>query len=265
MKSIVLFDMDGTLTPPREKVNVHVIKALKDLSEHTHIGIVTGSGYDYLVQQCQDLWSASGSVDPSRLILLPCNGTQVYKWSSSSLEYEKSHSASMIEELGRDDYNAILSSCIEYQSCIFAIHSLPYTGTFFHYRESMLNWCPIGRSASTEQRLAWVNADRDYKIRHRFYKLLMRDIEKCNIQATVALGGSTSFDIYPSGWDKTYALRHFPEVECWFVGDKCTGDGNDRAIYEALLPQHRAFITTSPEETIAIVSKIVENMGREGK
>jgi phosphomannomutase len=93
----------------------------------------------------------------------------------------------------------------------------------------------------------------------------MRDIEKCNIQATVALGGSTSFDIYPSGWDKTYALRHFPEVECWFVGDKCTGDGNDRAIYEALLPQNRAFITTSPEETIAIVSKIVENMRREGK
>ena len=72
---------------------------------------------------------------------------------------------------------------------------------------------------------------------------------------TIKLGGDTSFDIYPQGWDKRYALKHFPE-ESWdvfFVGDRCSYDGNDYEIFEHLSPLGRSFETSGPDETIEII------------
>ena len=51
------------------------------------------------------------------------------------------------------------------------------------------------------------------------------------------LGGETSFDIFPVGWDKTYALSHFPDSKIWFLGDRCGDNGNDKEIFDALQPE----------------------------
>ena len=48
MKNIVLFDMDGTLTPPRGSLEISLLPVLEELSQHAEIGIVTGSNYNYL-------------------------------------------------------------------------------------------------------------------------------------------------------------------------------------------------------------------------
>lgn len=40
---------------------------------------------------------------------------------------------------------------------------------------------------------------------------------------TFAIGGQISFDIFPHGWDKTYALRHVADEgfeQIHFFGDK---------------------------------------------
>ena len=83
-------------------------------------------------------------------------------------------------------------------------------------------------------------------------------VEK-EINAIVKLGGNTSFDIYPVNWDKTYALNHFDKSkwEFWFVGDRCTIDGNDYEIFEFLKDSGRSFETGSPEETIEIVENYI--------
>ena len=63
------------------------------------------------------------------------------------------------------------------------------------------------------------------------------------------MGGDTSFDIYPTGWDKTYALKYFENRTCWFVGDRCSPGGNDYEIYELLKKSNRAFQTSNPIQT----------------
>ena len=74
-------------------------------------------------------------------------------------------------------------------------------------------------------------------------------------EITVKLGGDTSFDIYPTGWDKTYALRHFGGRNVWFVGDRAhSPKGNDYEIFQAC--GSRSFHTTGPKETIEIINKI---------
>ena len=40
---------------------------------------------------------------------------------------------------------------------------------------------------------------------------------------TYNIGGQISFDVFPNGWDKTYALRHVEDEgfeEIHFLGDK---------------------------------------------
>jgi len=56
-KKIVLFDMDGTLTLPREKIQKDVVESLKRLQKHFEIGLVTGSDKNYIDQQLGSIYS----------------------------------------------------------------------------------------------------------------------------------------------------------------------------------------------------------------
>ncbi len=255
MKNIILFDMDGTLTPPRKKIDRDVVEALQEKSKDFDIGIVTGSDFDYVIQQCGDLLTPSG-IDPSKLHIFPCNGTKAYHWKYT--KYELTHNVDMIEKIGESSYRRILREAFDLQSEIMLFYTdIPLTGTFFQYRGTLLNWCPIGRIANHEQRESWKKLDKDFGIRIEYMKQLEKFIKTTNIDVVVALGGSTSFDIYPKGWDKTYVMRHLDSYDnVFFVGDKCREGGNDKALFDLLSEKNASFETCSPQETIKIISKI---------
>jgi phosphomannomutase len=135
---------------------------------------------------------------------------------------------------------------------------LPYTGTFLQFRGSLLNWCPIGRSASAEERDAWVDFDKKNIVRVKYVEMLQDYLRHSGMNVTVALGGSTSIDIYPAGWDKTYSLRYYEGKEIFFVGDKCQPGGNDYHIYRELAKVGRAFETSGTDETCEIIARLAE-------
>ena len=256
--NIVLFDLDGTLSPARESINLNLMHPLKELSKIARIGIVTGSGFEYVLEQCKELWNSIGSVYPDMITLLPCNGTQMFDWENQN--WANIHSVNMIDKLSQDIYNILAREIIALQSFLVSGQTdMPLTGEFISYRKSMINWCPIGRAANEKQRQKFIDIDSKTKIRNTYIKVLKSFCIKNNIQITCALGGQTSVDIYPNGWDKTYALNHFKDCNIYFVGDKCIDDGNDRTIYEAILPN--AYITSGPSETIKIIKeKIIPNI-----
>lgn len=262
MKKIILFDMDGTLTPPRKKVSREIIKKLKQLSFHADIGIVTGSGYDYLIQQCKEIWYDIGTVDSSKIILLPCNGTQVYSTSKSPGVFKPVSKESMRKKLGDDVFDKLVGCLVHMQFLhVSKKPDHPLTGHFISYRDSLVNWCPVGRNATDEQRKKFIEYDNTYNSRLSDKVLLEKLLDSLGIDnITLALGGSTSVDIFPTGWDKTYCLNHLKDYECWFVGDSCTNEGNDRTIYEKLKKDERAFITKDPEDTIKIIDYILEKI-----
>ncbi len=77
---------------------------------------------------------------------------------------------------------------------------------------------------------------------------------------TVKLGGDTSFDIYPVGWDKTFPIEKglFNDYHIHFIGDRCNKNGNDYEIYSHhAVEGHK---TESPEQTIEIVNKILSQI-----
>lgn len=84
----------------------------------------------------------------------------------------------------------------------------------------MLNVSPIGRSCSQEERNKFVEYEAKTPVRENFVKELRERFKHYNL--TFSIGGQISIDIFPTGWDKTYCLRHvqphFEEIH--FFGDK---------------------------------------------
>ena len=178
--SIVLFDMDGTLTKPRESISREVFSALSSLSQITQIGIVTGSGLEYIEEQLGLFFDAK-ELPLDRVHFFPCNGTKYYRLTDTSAKLVCLHDSDMIAEIGRDTYRHILQTIFSFQLTVTLRYDIPYTGTFFQYRGSMLNWCPVGRSADTAARDEWIQFDRDYEIRSHYIQEIKDFIEKLSL------------------------------------------------------------------------------------
>ena len=245
---IVLFDMDGTLTPPRGDFHLDLMEPLHRLSRLSDIGILTGSGNKYIKQQLLPLIN---NPIRNKIHLLPCNGTIYYRPKRFAAgndfpKFDLIHKCDMVDEMGIELFNSLMKELISRH--------------FIDYRDSMINWCPIGRNATQAHRAEFKKfLKKNPNFRDVQISILKErgSIIGFTDKLTFKLGGDTSFDIYPKGWDKSYALRHFSDLTVWFVGDRCTGSGNDKEIYDILKKESRAFETTSPAHTAEIIDDVI--------
>jgi phosphomannomutase len=112
-------------------------------------------------------------------------------------------------------------------------------GTFIEFRNGMINVSPIGRNASASERNDYEKYDKEHNIRTTMIAKLKEAFPDLGL--TYSVGGQISFDVFPTGWDKTYCLRHIEAdkeradgVEyktIHFFGDKAYEGGNDWEIY----------------------------------
>ena len=133
---------------------------------------------------------------------------------------------------------------------------IPLSGNFISYRGSMLNWCMIGRDAQPAERDMFTEVDVKFGIRKKLSEAFTQNLKEFGIEGIDhAIGGNTSIDIYPTGWDKRYALKHVTGYDnIYFVGDKCKQGGNDYALYNELEEGVR-FMTSGPAITEEIISE----------
>ena len=152
MKKIVLFDMDGTITPPRQSMKYDMASLLANLQHAGYeIGIVTGSDLDYLKQQCNIMFDIS-PVDYCAIHYLPCNGTKYYRYLPGFSSEKVIYNNDMKKEIGDKNWNELIKTLVNLQAFISNVYSdMPLTGHFVNYRGSTINWCPIGRQASSNE------------------------------------------------------------------------------------------------------------------
>ena len=248
---VLLLDLDGTLTEARKPIggeDLGKIRAVFSyLSRQYEIGVVTGSPLPFMLEQIGPLWG-SGVISK----WMPCNGTQMYV----DGDREVRHRVEMREEVG-GSYEKIVREIFDYQSEILrSEHKIPISGSFLTYRGSMLNWSPSGRDGSDQDRAAFVELDQATGLRLRFLERLNEFANSLPGPPVVAtLGGQTSFDIYPKGWDKTYCLRHYSDsAEFFFIGDATHPGGNDYSI--STHPGVRSWTTSGPRDTLRILKSL---------
>ena len=256
MKKLFLFDMDGTLTPARCKMSWKVQSELTRLQRSGwDIGIISGSDLDYIKQQCDVLLDMS-PFDVSSTHFLPCNGTKYYKNFKKIWEYN------MRSKLGSEFMTKLFKTLLGFQNTIVSMQlDIPLTGNFFQMRGSVLNWCPIGRNAIQSDRELWTIIDKEYAIRKLFIDQFEAVYDSSEI--TIKMGGETSFDIYPAGWDKTFPIDKKPFIDyekIYFAGDRCFKNGNDKELYDLLIKKDKfnAFCVNNPCDTINIINKVIE-------
>lgn len=256
MSKLFLFDMDGTLTPARKKMNFEILSALEKLQRSGwEIGIISGSDYEYIEQQCDLLFDLS-PIDVTKIHFLPCNGTKYYKNFKKVWEYD------MRSKLGSGFMIGLYKKLIGWQNNIMSIYpTIPLTGNFFQMRGSVLNWCPIGRNALNDDREKWIDLDKKHHIREIFISHFNSNYNSDII--TIKLGGETSFDIYPTGWNKTFPLDKKPFIEydkIYFAGDRCYKNGNDEELYNLLKEEKycNAFQVNNPENTLELIEKVIQ-------
>jgi phosphomannomutase len=252
---LILFDVDGTLTEARKPIQKATLKALRELCRYAEIGFLTGSSLEYIKEQ---LWPAlADPIIRQNCHLLPCNGTEyVIPYGDGEIIFNHMSKEYMIDSVGKGGFYNLMNILCKLQSEIVEENGdLPLTGNFIQNRGSMINWCPIGRNALQEDRNVFKALDNLYGIRKKYLNKLQEYIKMTQQNITVKLGGNTSFDIFPTSWDKTFALNHFdgPNWTFWFVGDRCSPIGNDYEIFSALKDSGRAFEVGSPEETVEII------------
>ena len=210
MNNKFIFDVDGTLTPSRDHINLDFAIWFGDFCLMNEVYLVTGSDKAKTVEQVGlDIYNKCERV-------YQCSGSDVWDAETNILK-----SGWTLPELAR----TFLISC-EYES-LFSLR----TGNHIEQRSGMANFSVVGRNANAEQRAKYVEYDTVKNERINIASAF--NIMFPDLQATV--GGDTGIDIAARGADKSQILRDFKEDDTiHFYGDAMFKGGNDKPLADAL-------------------------------
>ncbi|KZT37958.1 eukaryotic phosphomannomutase [Sistotremastrum suecicum HHB10207 ss-3] len=240
LNELVLFDVDGTLSLARQSASTEMLNLLKELRKKAAIGFVGGSNLVKITEQL-----GSNAINEFDFAFAE-NGLTAYRLG------QELQSQSFIKHVGEENYKKLVNFILHY----VADMDIPIKrGTFVEFRNGMINVSPIGRNATITERNEFEAYDKQHQLRATFIKALQDKFASYGL--TYSIGGQISFDVFPTGWDKTYALRHVEKEgfdKIHFFGDKTYKGGNDYEIYTD--PRVVGHSVTNPDDTQRILKEL---------
>ena len=255
-KVMCLFDFDGTLTLPRQRITAEMRRFLHELraKPHVTIGIVTGSCLSKISKQySSDNNGDAGDVGDNHSELLAAfdyvfleNGLHAFR--DGRLVGEES----IEQRLGQPVLQPLINFVLAYLGEL----RLPVKrGCFVEFRKGLINISPIGRACSLKERLQFHAYDRKHRVREKMVAALKERFAGDGL--SFSIGGQISIDAFPHGWDKSFCLRFLePErfEKIYFFGDQTCEGGNDYSLFWHA--QTVGHTVTSPGQTRELVSKL---------
>ena len=230
---IYIFDVDGTLTPSRGKMDTEFKEWFFNFCQKNPVFLVTGSDKPKTIEQVgTDIYNSCVRV-------YNCSGNEV--WAADKRLYYNNWTMSedakswLINELAASDF--------------------PYrTGLHLEERTGMLNFSIVGRNATSDQRKEYVSWDTTFSERER----IATKFNEMFPDLSAKVGGETGIDIFPIGCDKRQILEDFTDIEVSYInfyGDRCDPDGNDYPL-AIVLEDNQVNHVMSWEDTWAILKDV---------
>jgi phosphomannomutase len=247
MKTLVVFDLDGTLAQSKSSLDAEMATLLNQLLCHIKVAVISGGNWPQFQKQ---VLSRIGSHERLKnLSLLPTCGTQFYK-------YDKGWDRIYAEDLTSEQKEKIVSSLKKAIEQL-GLKAEKVWGEVIEDRGSQITFSALGQAAPLEEKVKW---DPDFTKRKKMKAILDAMIPEFSVR----LGGSTSIDVTKPGIDKAYGIRKLQDMlgiaikEMIFIGDALFPGGND-------YPAERAGVVSirvrDPDETKRVIEAIIACLG----
>ncbi|MBL19058.1 MAG: hypothetical protein CMC82_04430 [Flavobacteriaceae bacterium] len=246
MSNIYLFDVDGTLTPPKNKVDPAFNRTFQKWVTDKEVYIVSGGTFERLIDQLglETINMTHG--------VFSCMGNQFYQPRDQINEDGYSDWQITYENRFKGAKNLIRSLNSYVAKSEFPIK----TGKHWEKRPGMMNFSIVGVDATTLERAKFAEWDKDASERTR----IVENLRKKYPELDFVVGGAVSIDIFDKGNDKAQIIpRYFSEAiehnQIHFVGDRIPAPGNDHSLAAALRqhPNGAAYEVETWEDTAELL------------
>ena len=228
MSKIYLFDVDGTLTPAKSRIDEKFRKQLLVWMEDREVYIVSGGSFVRIMDQL-----GTEIVNKTEGVFA-CMGNIFYRPIES------------INPTGSSDWEIVYENKFRpprglYKDLCQMVEESEYyvkTGNHYEERVGMVNFSIVGRNANEEERHQYENYDLEHAERAKLVEQLKQKYDSIDF----VIGGAVSIDIFRTGDDKSQVIeKYFAEAlesnEILFVGDRVAFPGNDHSL-AVVLEQH---------------------------
>jgi len=242
MKSLVVFDLDGTLAASKASLDAEMAALLGRLLGIVKVAVISGGAWSQFEKQVLAFLPHDDRL--KSLSMLPTCGTKFYRFDG---DWKKLYS----EDFSAADAKKIIGALDRAVGrCGYRVEK--HWGDLIEDRGSQITFSALGQEAPLAEKVKW---DPDFAKRQKIEAILEPMIPGFSIR----LGGATSIDVTRPGIDKAYGIRKLKETldvsiaEMIFVGDAIFPGGNDYPAKQAGVESIRV---RDPEETKRVIEAI---------
>jgi HAD superfamily hydrolase (TIGR01484 family) len=274
-KSLIIFDLDGTLAESKQVMGSEMTGLLARLLEHKKVAVISGGSFEQFKKQflpalekiggdaTSQTLESGGSQDSrfrgndkdqapslhfSNLFLLPTSGSAMYIYKKNVWKLEYSHHLSTTE---KEKIYAAFKEALEKSG-----EKLPekHYGDVAEDRGDQITFSADGQEAPIEVKAQWDPTEKKRLHIVSSLKPLLPDF-------SIGIGGMTSIDVTKKGIDKAFGVRKIceytkiPIEKAVYVGDALFEGGND---YAARASGVECVEVKNVEETKRLIEKIIK-------
>jgi HAD superfamily hydrolase (TIGR01484 family) len=243
MKSLIVFDLDGTLAQSKSALDDEMAQLLKGLLAVVKVAIISGGDLPQFQTQVIDRLPAGSALQD--LSLLPTSGTKFFTYDG---QWRNLYS----EDLSDDEKHTI-EDALEKAIAQAGVQPAQTWGERIEDRGTQITYSALGQQAPLEAKEAW---DPDFAKRKAIQAILASTLANFSVR----LGGTTSIDVTRPGIDKAYGIHklrdvlHIPIEQMLYVGDAIFPGGND---YAALQAGVDCIAVRDPEDTKRVIETTI--------
>jgi HAD superfamily hydrolase (TIGR01484 family) len=252
-KELIVFDLDGTLTPSKSPAHKDMITLILRLLEKKHIAVIGGGKYGQFQNQLIDRLPKR---DPrlAKLSLFPTTSNAFYRYRNG---WKNVYTLS----LPAKDKANIRKAFREVLKEVGFVRPKKVYGPLLEDRGTQMSFSPLGQEIVTALGDKGIRLKEQWKekndaLRFKIVKLLGKRLPHLEVHA----GGLTTIDVTRKGIDKAYGVRqiekylHVPVRKMLFVGDALYPGGND---YAAKKTGVQCMRVDGPEDTAKIIKRLI--------